>query len=441
MGAHAALLVRAPTPSSFPFALVVLILMSITFPDAAAAASEAEILLNFRSSLGNAAALDDWNTSKQVCSDDQSESWKGVHCWNGNVWGLRLESFGLYGVIDMDSLSSLRFLRILSLMNNSFEGPMPEIKRLIGLKAVFLSHNHFSGHIPDDAFLGIKYLKKVYLAYNKFTGNIPSSLTTLPRLLALRLDGNKFIGQIPEFQQEHLIHFNVSYNELEGQIPFSLSGKSSNSFSGNKHLCGKPLHECSTSKRSTIMLALIAVAIALILVTICLLLLILVRNSRKNQLEGAAAADNHSVSEAAQSASHVERGTEAASGHSKRSEHGKITFVREDREKFDLNDLLRASAEVLGSGTFGSSYKAVLLSGNAMVAKRYKQMNNVGREDFQEHMRRLGRLSHPNLLPLVAYYYRKEEKLLVFEFVENGSLASHLHGMLHLQILFIAHLL
>lgn len=62
-------------------------------------------------------------------------------------------------------------------------------------------------------------------------------------------------------------------------------------------------------------------------------------------------------------------------------------------------------------------------------------MNNVGREEFHEHMRRLGRLRHPNLLPIVSYYYRKEEKLLVFDFVHNGSLASHLHGMCYFHYL------
>lgn len=56
-------------------------------------------------------------------------------------------------------------------------------------------------------------------------------------------------------------------------------------------------------------------------------------------------------------------------------------------------------------------------------------MNNVGREEFHEHLRRLGRLNHPNLLPIVAYYYRKEEKLLIAKFMPNRSLASHLHGM------------
>jgi hypothetical protein len=119
--------------------------------------------------------------------------------------------------------------------------------------------------------------------------------------------------------------------------------------------------------------------------------------------------------------------TDPNHGH-KRGEQGKLTFLRQDQLEFDLQDLLRASAEILGSAAFGSSYKAVILDGQAVVVKRYKQMNNVIREEFHEHMRRLGTLNHPNLLPLLAYYYRKEEKLLLTAFVDNGCLASHLHG-------------
>lgn len=107
---------------------------------------------------------------------------------------------------------------------------------------------------------------------------------------------------------------------------------------------------------------------------------------------------------------------------------GKLTFLRDDGRRFDLHDLLRASAEVLGYGSFGSAYKAVLMDGHAVVVKRFRQMSNCGKEEFHEHMGRLGKLSHPNLLPLTAYYYRKEEKLLVFNFVHNGSLQRQLHG-------------
>lgn len=109
-------------------------------------------------------------------------------------------------------------------------------------------------------------------------------------------------------------------------------------------------------------------------------------------------------------------------------EQGRLVFVVEGRERFELPDLLKSEAEVLGSGSLGCAYKATLVKGPSMVVKKFKDMNRVGKEDFEEHMRRLGRLSHPNLLPLVAYYYRKDDKLLVTDYVPNRSLAHFLHG-------------
>ena len=126
-------------------------------------------------------------------------------------------------------------------------------------------------------------------------------------------------------------------------------------------------------------------------------------------------------------------GGAAAAKRQRRDEHGRLVFIQEGRTRFEIEDLLRASAEVLGSGTFGSSYKATLCEGPAVVVKRFKDMNGVGREDFSEHMRRLGRLAHPNLLPLVAYLYKKEEKL-VTDYIVNGSLAQLLHGTLHIAL-------
>ncbi|XP_039048580.1 pollen receptor-like kinase 2 [Hibiscus syriacus] len=112
----------------------------------------------------------------------------------------------------------------------------------------------------------------------------------------------------------------------------------------------------------------------------------------------------------------------------RKAEAVKLCFLMNDREKFDLTELLKSSAEVLGSGSFGASYKAAIRTEPAMVVKRFQQMNNAGKEEFHDHMKSLGRLRHKNLLPLIAYFYRREEKLLVSDFVPNGSLAAHLHG-------------
>ncbi|GMH16075.1 hypothetical protein Nepgr_017916 [Nepenthes gracilis] len=68
----------------------------------------------------------------------------------------------------------------------------------------------------------------------------------------------------------------------------------------------------------------------------------------------------------------------------KAAEQGKLAFVRDDRRQFGLSELLRASAEVLGSGSFRSSYKAAMSNGEIFVVKRFRQMNKVGRRDFCE---------------------------------------------------------
>jgi Leucine-rich repeat (LRR) protein len=116
---------------------------------------------------------------------------------------------------------------------NTFAGPMPDVKKLSALRSLYFSYNHFSGEIPDDAFEGMGSLKKVFLSNNEFTGKIPSSLASLHRLMLLGLDGNKFEGQIPDFQQKGLKKLNVSNNDLMGPIPASLSKMDSNSFLGN----------------------------------------------------------------------------------------------------------------------------------------------------------------------------------------------------------------
>ncbi|KAL3528479.1 hypothetical protein ACH5RR_007801 [Cinchona calisaya] len=443
-----------------------------------------EALLKFKSSLAYVQAFDTWNPSisPSPCSGNYG-AWRGVLCAYGIVWGLQLENMGLTGQINVDALVPLHTLRTISLMNNSFEGPIPDWRKLGALKSLFLSDNHFSGQIPDDAFKGMASLKKVYLANNGFTGNIPTTLST-PRLLELRLENNHFTGPIPDFKPG-LKALNVSNNQLQGPIPSSLSKMDPTSFTGNKGVCGPPLvipcdplgplpdqkppptdtipsntnsdsppeSDAGGNKALSVSRIVIFVIVGLVaLVAIFVLLAIFGRSRKETPRLGRAitSSEKHSGSNSTiavvgkvgvlaepyhkhtgMAVADHQMTSITASGNNiprKADQTSKLSFVREDRQQFDLQDLLRASAEVLGSGNFGSSYKAVLMDGQAVVVKRFKQMNNVGKEDFHEHMRRLGRLVHPNLLPLVAYYYRKEEKLLVFDYIQNGSLASHLHG-------------
>ncbi|KAJ6331743.1 hypothetical protein OIU76_010178 [Salix suchowensis] len=204
----------------------------------------------------------------------------------------------------------------------------------------------------------------------------------------------------------------------------------------NKGLCGPPLKECNTTtsnsdskKPPVLRIVIIAAVVGLLLGAIVAAFLFLLRRRRQRQPSASIEAPHPPIPSNLKKKTGFkeENQSPSSSPDSKKGEAPKLSFVRDDRERFDLPDLLKASAEILGSGCFGSSYRAALSSGTMMVVKRFKQMNNVGKEEFQEHMRRLGRLKHSNLLPLVAYYYRKEEKLLITDFVEKGNLAVHLH--------------
>lgn len=455
-----------PPPGTITITITTIILLLVSLEPTIGAPDD-EALLKFKGSLeiGND-ALASWAAGSPPCSGDKG-NWVGILCEKGNVWGLKLENMGLKGTVDIESLEGAPQLRTISLMGNDFEGPLPDVKRLGALKSLYLSRNRFSGEIPGDKFSSMLSLKKVHLAQNQLEGQIPWSLVELPRLMELRLEGNKFSGQIPNFHQKGLKSFNISNNnQLHGPIPSALAQIDPTSFSGlfsflffwvlvlffnfvmcskkqancgllragDDGLCGPPLNKsCNTQKMPSIAsIVMVSIAVTAALLAIGAGIVIL---SRRNQ-------SSPSIEDPAQNKSpgandmdpavgsrSPDRGSSHGSLGKRAGDNAKLSFVREDSERFDMSDLLKASAEILGSGCFGSSYKAALTNGPVMVVKRFKQMNNVDKEEFQEHMRRIGRLKHPNLLPIVAYYYKKEEKLLITDYIEKGSLAVHLHGM------------
>ncbi|GMI97518.1 pollen receptor like kinase 1 [Hibiscus trionum] len=419
-----------------PLILLLFSMVSISY-----ALSDPEILLKFKSSLTNHTALKSWeNSSNPICNGERS-NWIGVVCQKGAVLGLKLENMGLSGTIDANTLVALSSLRTLNFMNNNFNGSIPEFNKLTGLRTIFLSYNRFSGDIPGNAFKGMVRLNKLYLSKNRFTGPIPASLATLPRLSDLKLDGNRFSGEIPDFKQEKLHVVDLSNNQLEGPIPASLSKMNADMFAGNKGVCGAPLKACeatvtiifptsttpadprenlSPNFMNKISMWIIVIPIVVGVFILLAIVAFVIINQCKKPLPDPKLKAIKVEDRASAASSNETKPAEAAP---------KLTFVSDDNgDKFDLQDLLNGSAEILGSGCFGSSYRTSLPDGTAMVVKRYKQMNGIGKEDFQEHMRRIGRLRHNNVLTLVAYYYRKDEKLFVCDFVHNCSLAIHLHA-------------
>ncbi|KAF9689808.1 hypothetical protein SADUNF_Sadunf01G0131100 [Salix dunnii] len=107
---------------------------------------------------------------------------------------------------------------------------------------------------------------------------------------------------------------------------------------------------------------------------------------------------------------------------------GELVIVNTEKGVFGLPDLMKASAEVLGNGGMGSSYKVRMANGVMVAVKRTREMNTLCKEQFDAEIRKLGRLHHSNILTPLAFHYQPDEKLLVYGYKPKGSLLYLLHG-------------
>ncbi|KAK4789295.1 hypothetical protein SAY86_020614 [Trapa natans] len=85
------------------------------------------------------------------------------------------------------------------------------------------------------------------------------------------------------------------------------------------------------------------------------------------------------------------------------------------------------SDEKLGEGGFGGVFRGHLKSTNSYIAvKRISRGSKQGIKEFVSEIRIITRLRHRNLVQLIGWCHEKRELLLVYEFLPNGSLDSHL---------------
>ncbi|KAI3911429.1 hypothetical protein MKW98_010316 [Papaver atlanticum] len=400
--------------------------------------SDRQALLDFAAAVPHGRKLN-WNTSTPICS-----SWVGIICTSDGtrVIALRLPGVGLVGSIPPQTLGKLDALRILSLRSNRLSGSLPsDVSALPSLMYLYLQHNILSGEVPSSLPPQLNVLD---ISFNSLTGKIPSTIQNLTQLSGLSLQNNSLSGPIPDLSLPRLKHLNISYNHLNGSIPSTLQNFPNSSFVGNSQLCGPPLSKCITTlppspspspppsvnppphkKGSKMKLStgvIIAIAVGGAALLFLLVLLITFCCSKKKDKDDAGGTKGKAAV-----GGRSEKPKEFGSG-VEEAEKNKLVFFEGCSYNFDLEDLLRASAEVLGKGSYGTAYKAVLEEGTTVVVKRLKEVV-VGRRDFEQQMETVGRVGqHPNVLPLRAYYYSKDEKLLVFDFVPVGSLSSILHG-------------
>lgn len=87
-----------------------------------------------------------------------------------------------------------------------------------------------------------------------------------------------------------------------------------------------------------------------------------------------------------------------------------------------------SSNNVIGNGGFGSVYKGVLQDGSKVAVKQLDQASKQGEQEFRVEVDVLSCLHSPYLLALIGYCADHDHRLLVYEFMPNGSLQEHLYS-------------
>uniref|UniRef100_A0A0D9XW26 Protein kinase domain-containing protein n=1 Tax=Leersia perrieri TaxID=77586 RepID=A0A0D9XW26_9ORYZ len=422
-------------------------------------------------SIGNCAALQAFDASNNLLTGGVPPSLAN----STKLMRLNLSHNAISGDVPPEIVASPSLV-FLALSHNKLSGQIPDafagsrrapssssLKESITgsyhLAVLDLSHNSLDGPIPAS-LAGLQKLQVVDLAGNRLNGTIPDKLGALAELKTLDLSGNDISGEIPASLSNltaNLQSFNVSNNNLSGEVPVSLAQKfGPSSFAGNIQLCGysasapcpaspspspsvpaSPAQEESKGVRrrfSTKELAFIIAGIVvgiLILLALCCLLLCFLTKKRSSSSTGARSG-KQTTSKAAGGAAAAggggrgeKPGTEVESG----GEVGGKLVHFDGPMAFTADDLLCATAEIMGKSTYGTVYKATLEDGSLVAVKRLREKITKGHKDFEAEAAVLGKIRHPNLLPLRAYYLGpKGEKLLVLDFMPNGSLSQFLHA-------------
>ncbi|KAJ7956804.1 Receptor-like protein kinase [Quillaja saponaria] len=370
--------------------LIFLLLILACFHSFALPDFQGDALYALKKSLNaSTSQLTDWNPNVvSPCT------WSHVSCDlnNKNVLSLSLALMGFTGFVT-PKIGALKTLTTLSLQGNVITGQIPnELGNLTSLVTLDLENNRLNGEIPSS--LGnLKKLQFLILSQNNISGTIPESFEGLPSLVNVLLDSNNLSGQIPERL------FQVSkYN-----------------FAGNKLNCGiNSYHRCasdSTDRGSShkpkigIIVGIIGGSIFIILGG---LLFIVCKNRHKG----------YKREVFVDVAGEVDR---------------RITFGQ--LKRFAWRELQLATDDfseknVLGQGGFGKVYKGVLADNTKVAVKRLTDYESPGGDAaFQREVEMISVAVHRNLLRLIGFCTTPTERLLVYPFMQNLSVAYRIREL------------
>ncbi|XP_058112723.1 receptor-like kinase TMK4 [Magnolia sinica] len=239
----------------------------------------------------------------------------------------------------------------------------------------------------SPAITNLTSLTTLILSNNKLTGPIPNGLAGLSQLQTVDLSNNNLTGKVPVFNPS--VKLNTTGNPLLGSNSTVGGGGVSSGGSGSSASSpdGSPGGK-STSSFSVVLIVGIVLGV---------LLLIFIFWKRT------------------------------------KTRHSNANVSAIGSMVFSINDLRLATNNfsednIVGKGGFGVVYKGVLHDGSQVAVKRMKSsmISSRGTSSFLAEIAVLTRVRHRHLVGLKGYCTDVDEKLLVYEYMPQGTLGQHL---------------
>ncbi|CAO2206385.1 unnamed protein product [Urochloa humidicola] len=317
-------------------------------------------------------------------------------------------------LVSMGELSELEYV---NLSSTGLHGQIPPqfSSRLVGLKVLDLSLNNISGVVPDMSSLRLRVLD---LSVNNLTGEIPVALV---KKLAW------------------MDRFNFSYNNLTVCASELSPEAFAAAFAKSRNDCPIAVNPDSIKKgkgkRKGMKLAL-AVVLSLFFSVLGLLCLAVVCRRRRKRCDTLPVVKQVSFKEEPAVSGPFAFQTDSTTwvADVKVATSVPVVIFEKPLLSFTFADLLAATSNfdrgtLLAEGRFGPVYRGFLPGGIQVAVKVLVHGSVMEDQDAARELERLGRIKHPNLVPLTGYCLAGDQRIAIYEYMENGNLHNLLHDL------------